>query len=119
MDAIRHGAEGYDDLTNYVIAITNHWTDYTATAASTNQNGSGVVGYDPIRTPYPLTNGFRIIGLLTAPLCSRGPRPRADNGRYSFQSNYVEAWVRAMSGSAADKFPQKNGPSWTAPSATR
>src|SRR5213593_4437572 len=29
MDAIRNGARGLDDLTNYVLAITNYVTDYT------------------------------------------------------------------------------------------
>src|SRR5436190_5693550 len=28
MGAIRSGARGYDDLTNYVICITNFWTRY-------------------------------------------------------------------------------------------
>src|SRR5437868_9448323 len=28
MDAIRSGARGYDDLTNYVLFITNQWTTY-------------------------------------------------------------------------------------------
>lgn len=111
MDAIRHGAEGFDDLTNYVIGITNHWTNYVATPTATNGTGiGGVVGYVPDpTTPYALTNGFRIIGLLTTPCYLPGPPP-ADlaNETYQFQSNYVEAWVRAMSGSAADKFPQKN-----------
>ena len=28
IEAIRNGARGMDDLTNYVYAITNYWTEY-------------------------------------------------------------------------------------------
>src|SRR6185437_16437933 len=29
MDALRSGAQGFDDLTNYVVIISNQWTTYT------------------------------------------------------------------------------------------
>src|SRR5580700_5001191 len=41
MEAIRNGARGADDLTNYVYAITNFWGEY-----STNTVLLGVNGYD-------------------------------------------------------------------------
>ena len=31
IEAIRNGAHGLDDLTNYVYAITNYWADYSDT----------------------------------------------------------------------------------------
>src|SRR2546427_10880407 len=31
LDAIRHGELGLDDLTNYVVSITNSWALYTGT----------------------------------------------------------------------------------------
>ena len=30
IEAIRSGARGLDDLTNYVYAITNYWTEYNS-----------------------------------------------------------------------------------------
>ena len=44
IEAIRSGARGLNDLTNYVYAITNYWTQYATTAnvgtmASTINNG--------------------------------------------------------------------------------
>src|ERR1019366_6839 len=66
MDAIRNCAQGLDDLTNYVIAITNTVTQYSypkmnvifkATYGYTRTNSSGMA------LQFPLTNGFRIVGL--------------------------------------------------------
>src|ERR1022692_2866450 len=42
MEAIRGGARGLDDLTNYVYAITNYWTRFNANG---NVNNSGSNGY--------------------------------------------------------------------------
>src|ERR1700733_13412463 len=36
MDAISKGARGLNDLTNYVYAITNYWTNVTAHISGTN-----------------------------------------------------------------------------------
>lgn len=123
MDAIRNGAQGFNDLTNYVIAITNYWTDYTTkSVTNVDQSGNGgyvygltpsdhgQYGYEPSPSSwFPLTNGFRIIGLLSTPkytgLNSFAPIASLVNGG---RSNYVVAWVRSMSGAAADKFPQQN-----------
>ena len=48
MDAIRNGAQGYDDLTNQVIAITNYVWSYTMTGGGTN---NVVWNFTPGSTP--------------------------------------------------------------------
>ena len=107
MNAIRNGAQGYDDLTNYVIAITNFWTAYNANGI---QGASDYDGYDKfgsrvtsasVPPAFSLARGQRIIGLLSTPKLS----PAAAGGYYS---NYVVAYVRSISGSAVEKFPQNN-----------
>ena len=77
IENIRNGARGLDDLTNYVLAITNSWVSYNANGAV---GGSGVNSYTynnffvaptypTAGTPpgAPLTNGMNIIGLLSTP----------------------------------------------------
>jgi type II secretory pathway pseudopilin PulG len=102
IDAIRTGSRGMDDLTNYVISITNTWAQYDNLR---RRSGQGVDWFTPTAsstTPqFALTNGARIVGLLTTPRFL----PFANGG---FMSNYITANIRAMSGSAADKFPQDN-----------
>jgi len=103
MEAIRSGAQGMDDLTNYVVAITNAWTDYDARRRVID---SRVYGFTPTNTDPPnlqmqLTNGFRIIGLLSTPKYVLGA-----NG--SYRSNFVVAHIRALSGTMNEKFPQDN-----------
>jgi type II secretory pathway pseudopilin PulG len=110
MNSIRNGAQGFNDLTNYVIAISNTVTRFTvsgtnATPATPSDvwvwtfekstlNGANT-------TPQvPLTNGYRIIGLLST--------PKYVPTSVGFDSNYVVAAVRAMSGSAVEKAPQDN-----------
>jgi type II secretory pathway pseudopilin PulG len=107
MDAIRSGARGANDLTNYVYEIRRYVQDYDA---NTNPLGGTVTfsyTYDtstldgvPMTPPFPITNGFRIIGLLTTP-------------KYlplgaGFRSNSVTAYVRALSGPASEKYPQRD-----------
>jgi hypothetical protein len=89
-----------DDLTNYVVAIHNYcvdpWVDTNLTAAPVDlaySNG----------TAFSLNSGNRIIGLLSIPKIS--PSLVVSN---SIRSNYVVAFVRSMSGSASEKFPQTN-----------
>jgi hypothetical protein len=97
MDAIRNGSRGYDDLTNYVIGITNYWTN-------TITGNKGVDGYNyfgsSVTPDFPLTNGYRIIGLLST------PKYIPLNPPGNFQSNYVVAYIRALSGAAVEKPPQ-------------
>ena len=107
MNAIRNGERGLDDLTNYVIAITNIWTDYEFRRGPVSPAQS--VWYTPTAsstTPsFPLTNGFRILGLLSTPRITLSPNYASDRG---FRSNYIVAIVRSISGPASEKFPQKN-----------
>jgi len=111
VDAIRSGARGLDYLTNYVDAITNVATDFNPDG--TIRNGPVFYGYtrtewtinNVVQPPgYEIFNGHQIIGLLSTP-------------KYTYwnvasqtvlRSNYITAYVRAISGLAAEKFPQDN-----------
>jgi type II secretory pathway pseudopilin PulG len=116
IEAIRNGARGLDDLTNYVYAITNYWTLYNPDGSVKNNNvdgysfsGSQVTKISP--PPFfPLTNGLRIIGLLSTPEFTTDfpnltPTNSLLGGGYS---NHVIAYVRSISGSAVEKPPQDN-----------
>jgi type II secretory pathway pseudopilin PulG len=116
MEAIRGGARGLNDLTNYVYAITNYWTLF-------NANGSiskpGVNGYTyssasatapyPL-TPFPINSGTNIIGLLSTPefIDVTNFAPLANLTGVNYYSNHVVAYVRSMSGPAVEKPPQDN-----------
>ncbi len=110
IDAIRSGAQGFDDLTNYVISITNYWREMDPETLELKDN-SGHDDYLPLQANvtsvstvpsgplgYVLT-GYRIIGLLSTPRYSKG----------FTQSNYVTAYFRSLSGAAVEKTPQNNG----------
>src|SRR5262245_33877914 len=104
LDAIRNGARGYDDLTNFVVSITNYWTTYS----SNTFVAAGVDGYVPPSSLLPagfLANGFNIIGLLSTPKIFSPPAPGRGG---DVQSNYIIAYVRSISGPAVDKAPQDN-----------
>lgn len=113
MSLIRGGARGADDLTNYVLCITNFWTTYDGNLkviksdvdwyTPTNSNRTSV---SPASGDYPLNSGARIIGLLSTPktIPAFVPPPPADG----FQSNYMICYARSFSGSAVDKVPQSN-----------
>jgi type II secretory pathway pseudopilin PulG len=116
IDAIRSGARGLDDLTNYVESITNisvifnppntfitNIFGYTYTGTAIN-NGPG----NPADV---LTNGQNIVGLLGTPrflfdgkpfLPPQNPIPQG------FVSSYIVAYIRALSGPAVEKVPQNN-----------
>jgi len=113
MEAIRSGARGLDELTNSVISITNYWRNFDTTLnpwsplAAAGEDGytttsSRVTSIGGVADKsFPLTNGLNIIGLLSKPkLESVGPT--------TVRSNHVVALVRALAGSASDKFPQTN-----------
>lgn len=126
LEAIRSGARGMDDLTNYVYAITNYTQIYDNNGKQVG--GQGIVcGYtysaaiigsvpDPAMV---ITNGLRIIGLLSTPEFtpaynnggvwaeSDGPALASTFGRL-YTSNHVVAYVRSFSGLAAEKPPQNN-----------
>jgi type II secretory pathway pseudopilin PulG len=124
MNAIRNGARGDDDLTNYVLCITNFWTKYDAkfnVIGTPNYDyytpsNSGVTSITPQPT-FLLTNGAHIVGLLTMPKwthpedvgSSANPIDLADPPfDPPYQSNYVVVYSRAFSGAAVDKAPQTN-----------
>jgi type II secretory pathway pseudopilin PulG len=118
MDAIRNGSMGLDDLTNYVVAITNYTTlfqddpkgggmvewGYTYTNSTVRPSGGSPALSSPL---YPIANGTRIVGLLSTPkYFVVGTSPK--NGAIWFRSNYIVGFVRAISGSASEKAPQTN-----------
>jgi prepilin-type N-terminal cleavage/methylation domain-containing protein len=117
IEAIRNGSRGADDLTNYVYAITNYWTEYAANGAVSKTNNDGYGGYPSpgsqitkIASPpfFPITNGLRIIGLLSTPEFTDfnlNPTNNLFSGGYS---NHVIAYVHSISGPAVEKPPQDN-----------
>jgi len=106
LDAIRNGARGLDNLSQYIIAITNTVTRYSGQGVPSRAQVFGYTPWGstkdgaPASPQFPLTNGLRIIGLLSTP--KYVPLP---NG---FYSNHVVAYVRALSGPASEKYPQDN-----------
>ena len=114
MNGIRNGERGLDDLTNYVIAITNHSYLYrnggiTSTRLDWYTPTSSSTWPVPIfgAVNFPLTNGYYIIGLLGTPkLQNQIYNPRGQ--LVSFVSNHIVASFRSMSGPASEKFPQTN-----------
>ena len=106
MEAIRTGARGLDYLTNHVEAIwitnvsaaASHLTIFTNAPGRTNEinptttlNGS-------------LTNGERVVGLLSRPkYFFLNPTPPATG--LEVITNHVFAYVHALSGTAADQNP--------------
>ena len=112
LEAVRNGTHGANDLTNYVYAITNHWAFYV----NGNVNNSGINGYTYTAaslngTPnayYSLTNGAHIVGLLSTPEFTDVAGLPIPNVFYGGTSNHVVAYVRSLSGLAAEKPPQNN-----------
>jgi type II secretory pathway pseudopilin PulG len=107
LNAMRNGARGLDDLTNYVIGITNFVDTYNTTRPARPARHVYTYTYQDSRrdgalTPvqYPLRNGSIIIGLLTT------PKIIATQGL--FNSNHVVAAVRSISGPASEKPPQRD-----------
>jgi type II secretory pathway pseudopilin PulG len=101
MNAIRSGARGLDDLTNYVTYITKDvWQSLPAGAKPTHVR-SDWFNYvsSSLGSQFALTNGYRIVGLLSTPKYVYFP-----SGRQSgILSNHVVAYVRSMSGTASEK----------------
>ncbi len=118
-NAIRNGAQGMDDLTNYVVAITNTQTVFPAIGKPTttvfgytqtsSTSGPSPQSQQPMSPPFLLNNGFRIVGLLSTPkywpIFVQTKQGQQFLGSYS---NHIVATVRSMSGSAGDKAPQLN-----------
>jgi len=99
IDAIRSGARGLDNLTQSVMGITIV-SNFNFNPVGYTNSYLNPANPPPFALPNPSTftliNGERIIGLLSTPKY------------HGSSSNYVVAYVRALSGLAADKFPQNN-----------
>jgi type II secretory pathway pseudopilin PulG len=118
LEAIRGGARGANDLTNYVYAITNYWTQINPNRSPASSGANGYTyGSVSITSPAlanyfsaPINNGANIIGLLSTPEfmdLNGGPlnNQSFDNGGFS---NHIVAYVRSISGPAVEKPPQAN-----------
>ena len=119
MDALRGGKQRLDDLTNYVTTITNRWVHFSTNGAILNQGNDAYTNistdelplgdsrfkvtnpYYTAITDYRLTNGLRILGIMSTPRYQR-----FNDG--SFVSNNVVVYARALSGAANEKAPQTN-----------
>jgi len=124
MEDIRNGTKGADDLTNYVYAITNTWTEYQPANGAVTIAGTGVNGYTynsvSLAPGYwsesttagldtPINSGTNIIGLLTTPefqTANGSPNP---GGNANYWSNHIVAYVYSISGLAVEKPPQDSG----------
>jgi len=123
LEAIRGGARGVDDLTNYVYAITNYFQGYdvfgnpvrAVHVAGYNYTGASLDG--ATMPGMHLTNGLRIIGLLSTPEFTTsdplhqpqiGGLPISSKFNTYYTSNHVVAYIRSFSGLAAEKPPQDN-----------
>ncbi len=98
MNAIRSGARGQDELTNYIVSITNYVNLLKPDGQIFQQGVNWYTTTSHWAAPgFPfLTNGSNIIGLLSTP-----KYVPAKNGY--FYSNYVTADFRAISGSLVDQ----------------
>jgi prepilin-type N-terminal cleavage/methylation domain-containing protein len=114
LENIRNGARGLDDLTNYVMTISNSWVLYRDGTPGlfgyNSYNYTNATAYGATVPSMALTNGANIIGLLSMPQyinpISGAPILYPTN---SYISNYVVAYVRSLSGPAVEKPPQDNG----------
>jgi type II secretory pathway pseudopilin PulG len=115
IEAIRNGAYQHDELTNYIYAVTNYWQEYDGKGQPTANNGyAGYTylnaAYNNTPNSYIITNGARIVGLLSTPQFSDGfgGVPMADVFGKAYVSNHVFAYVHSISGLAVEKPPQDN-----------
>jgi type II secretory pathway pseudopilin PulG len=106
MEAIRSGARGMDDLTNYVYAITNFYAHYKPDGTF-DYYGTPPDGFST-SPPNLLTNGANIVGALSRPEFIDGNGFPTNNVYGGGFSNHVVAYVRSMSGPAVEKPPQDN-----------
>ena len=107
MDAVRNGERGLDDLTNYVVGITNYQTSFNrsgrpgATQVYAYTVPMGYLNNTP-NSRLALTNGYTVIGVLST------PKILVNASGVGFASNHVVAVFRSMSGPASEKPPQSN-----------
>jgi hypothetical protein len=116
LENIRNGTRELDDLTNYVVAITNSWTLYDVngrpnTFGFNSYTYTGATAYGTSVPAMALTNGANIIGLLSMPEYTWNDGTPISYAQFLYNggySNYVVAYVRSMSGPAVEKPPQNN-----------
>jgi prepilin-type N-terminal cleavage/methylation domain-containing protein len=118
-ELIRNGSHGADDLTNYVYAIAvtnqanlNYGYFNPVVAGQVNFSSANSFPTIPANNWYPiLTNGAKIIGLLSTPeFTYYNGAPVIDVAdSINYYTNYVKACVRSISGLATEKPPQNNG----------
>jgi prepilin-type N-terminal cleavage/methylation domain-containing protein len=110
LEAIRSGARGADYLTNFVYAVTNNWQAFNSDG--TPYGSPGVDGYTyngaSVNNFYRLTNGVNIIGVLSTPEFIAGGKAISSPFNVACTSNHIIAYVRSISGLAAEKPPQDN-----------
>ena len=96
MEAIRSGALGFDTLTNFVdsITISNHMGNLRSVGVAERVNDS--------KQAVPLVNAHFILGMLSTPHLEVVDVRR--NGAVIYSTNEVSAMVRAISGSAGERF---------------
>jgi len=126
IEAIRNGAQGLDDLTNYVYSITNNWVLFNPDGTKNKSGENGYSGYpNPATSIAPgyvtpsgtftapattISNGTNIIGLLSTPEFTDGNGLPINNflSGNVYYSNHIVAYVRSISGLAVEKPPQPN-----------
>ena len=114
LETIRNGSRGADDLTNYVFAITNYWTAYNANGSVVKTSHNGYTfkeaSVDGISRDYMrLTNGANIVGHMSNPeLTDLNGVQIPSLQPFGGISNHILAYVRSLSGPAAEKPTQKN-----------
>ena len=99
LEAIRSGTHGADDLTNYVYAVVNTGAPqvgYFNPTLAGQMNFTPAVAYPSLNWKSTLTSGTNIVGLMSTPEYVNG------------FSNHIIAYVRSISGLAAEKPPQDN-----------
>ena len=117
IEAIRNGARGLDDLTNYVYAISNFWTSYQPDGTVKSSAVNGYVYSNLSVSPLyfttlgsPINNGTNIIGVLSTPEYMDNSGVPLGNifNTTGYYSNHIVAYVRSLSGPAVEKPPQDN-----------
>ncbi|MEY4386463.1 MAG: hypothetical protein RLY20_1746 [Verrucomicrobiota bacterium] len=99
LDAIRTGARGYDELTNYVDRIVIYSTNYNAAGVMQGGQAPLVAQHKLVNGAIvPLNSGSNVVGLLTTP-----KYVSVAGGGYI--QNTVHAYCRAISGVATEKPP--------------
>ena len=103
LEAIRNGSLGQDDLTNYVLWITNYCVYFP-------KNPLLQAGTPMTYGASNFTSSAEIIGLLSTPqYVTQSPSFLPVNTIYGGgYSNHVVAGIRSMSGYAVEKPPQNN-----------